>query len=398
MTEVDAERSLQDATDRSARSLQDATIAEADRALRLTVTATDGRARTGSVTTARGSFRTPCFMPVGTRGTVRALSSIDLEDLGAEIILGNTYHLMLRPGADVVAELGGLHGFAQWGGHLLTDSGGFQVFSLEPKVTDEGATFRSTYDGSLHVLTPESAVTVQRQLGSDIQMVLDICPPLPAPIEVIRTAVDRTADWAARARAEFRRTDDGRARAQFGIVQGGVDADLRVESAGLTTAVGFDGYGIGGFSVGEPRDEMLPALAATTAALPDDQPRYLMGVGDPRGLLEGIALGVDMFDCVLPTRLARHGTILTDAGRMNLRNARYARDPVPLDPTCACVVCGRWSRAYLRHLLQVQEPTAARLLTLHNIHWTLHLVQRARDAIEAGTLAALRAEIAERWD
>jgi queuine tRNA-ribosyltransferase len=397
-------RSLQDATigslrDATTESLQAATIGPgAARKVDLAVTATDGRARTGVVTTARGTFRTPCFMPVGTRGTVRTLSSIDLEELGAEIILGNTYHLMLRPGADVVAELGGLHGFAQWPGHVLTDSGGFQVFSLEPKVTDEGATFKSTYDGSSHVLTPESAVEVQRLLGSDIQMVLDVCPALPAPDAVIRDAVERTASWAARARAAH---EPGRAtsgQAQFGIVQGGVDPELRVESAQRTVAIGFDGYGIGGFSVGEPRDEMLPALDATTAVLPEDRPRYLMGVGDPRGLLEGIALGIDMFDCVLPTRLARHGTILTDAGRMNLRNARYARDPEPLDPTCDCPVCGRWSRAYLRHLLQVQEPTAGRLLTIHNIHWTLDLVTRARSAIEHGRLDQLRAEVAERWD
>jgi queuine tRNA-ribosyltransferase len=367
-------------------------------AIQLGIEAVDGRARTGTVTTARGSFRVPCFMPVGTRATVRTLSSADLEDLGAEIILGNTYHLMLRPGADVIAELGGIHGFAAWPGHVLTDSGGYQVFSLNPKVSDEGAVFRSTYDGSRHLLTPESAVAVQRLIGADIQMVLDVCPPLPSPPAVLRSAVDRTADWAARAQAAHRPgRDQGDRQALFGIVQGGADPDLRKESAERTMAVGFDGYGIGGFSVGEQRDEMVPALAATTAVLPADQPRYLMGVGDPRGLVEAIAVGVDMFDCVLPTRLARHGTVLTTAGRLNLRNARHARDPGPLDPTCRCPVCGRWSRAYLRHLLQVSEPTAGRLVTLHNLHWTLALVAEARRAIAAGTLAELRRRVADVW-
>jgi queuine tRNA-ribosyltransferase len=370
-----------------------------DRSLaQLTVESVDGRARAGTVTTRRGAFRTPCFMPVGTRAAVRTLSAADLEDLGAEVILGNTYHLMLRPGADVVAGLGGIGRFAAWPGHVLTDSGGYQVFSLAPKVTDEGVRFRSTYDGSTHVLTPESAVAVQRQLGADIQMVLDVCPPLPAPPGVLRAAVDRTADWAARALAAHRPgRDEGDGQALFGIVQGGDDPDLRVESAERTIGLGFDGYGIGGFSVGEERARMLPALDATTEALPAGRCRYLMGVGDPRGLVEAIALGVDMFDCVLPTRLARHGTVLTGGGRLNLRNAAHARDPGPLDPACACSVCGRWSRAYLRHLLQVGEPTAGRLLTIHNVHWTLRLVERARAAIVAGTLAALRAEVAEAW-
>jgi queuine tRNA-ribosyltransferase len=364
----------------------------------LRVEATDGRARAGVVTTRRGTFNTPCFMPVGTRATVRALSSLDLEELGAEVILGNTYHLMLRPGADVVAELGGIGRFSAWPGHVLTDSGGYQVFSLGPKVNDEGVTFRSTYDGSTHVLTPESAVEVQRQLGADIQMVLDVCPPLPSPPAVLRAAVERTAAWAARAHDAHRPgRERGDGQALFGIVQGGDDPTLRVESAERTVALGFDGYGIGGFSVGEERVRMLPALDATTAVLPVEQCRYLMGVGDPRGLIEGIARGVDLFDCVLPTRLARHGTVLTSAGRLNLRNAAHSRDPGPLDPTCTCPVCGRWSRAYLRHLLQVGEPTAARLVTIHNVHWTLHLVARARAAIIAGTFDAFAADVAAAW-
>jgi queuine tRNA-ribosyltransferase len=364
----------------------------------LAVEAVDGRARAGTVTTARGTFRTPCFMPVGTRGTVRTLSSADLEDLGAEVVLGNTYHLMLRPGADVVAALGGIGGFSAWPGHVLTDSGGYQVFSLDPKVTDEGARFRSTYDGSRHLLTPESAVEVQRLLGADIQMVLDVCPALPSTEAVLRAAVDRTALWAGRALAAHRPgREAGDGQALFGIVQGGDDPGLRIESVERTVGLGFDGYGIGGFSVGESREKMLPALDVTTVALPADRPRYLMGVGDPRGLIEGIALGVDLFDCVLPTRLARHGTVLTAAGRLNLRNAVHARDPGPLDPDCACPVCRRWSRGYLRHLLQVGEPTARRLATIHNVHWTLDLVTRARAAIVAGTFERLRVEVARVW-
>ncbi len=355
-----------------------------------------GAARTGRVTTARGSFATPCFMPVGTRGAVRTLAADDLEDLGAEIVLGNTYHLMLRPGADVVARLGGLHGFTDWRGHVLTDSGGYQVFSLKPKVDDEGATFSSTYDGSSHHLSPEGAVDVQVALGGDIQMVLDVCPPLPSPDPVIRSAVDRTALWADRARKAFlahERPDLN----QFGIVQGGTDLGLRAESAERTVAIGFDGYAVGGLSVGEDRSAMLPALESALAGLPADRPRYFMGLGDPTGIVEAVARGVDMFDCVLPTRLGRHGTLLTSEGRLNLRNSRFAEDPSPIDPDCGCGVCARWSRGYLRHLLTVSEPTAPRLLTLHNVAWTFAFVDRLRAAIVAGTLDALRAEVAAVW-
>jgi queuine tRNA-ribosyltransferase len=361
-------------------------------ALALRVDARDGAARATTITTARGTFRTPCFMPVGTRGAVRHLAADDLASLGFEVVLANTYHLMLRPGADVVADLGGLHGFMDWSGHVLTDSGGFQVFSLEPKVDDDGVTFRSTYDGSSHRLTPEDAVAIQEQLGADIQMVLDVCPPLPSPPQVVRIAVDRTAAWASRARAAHRREG----QALFGIVQGGVDAALRRESAERTLALDFDGYGIGGLSVGESREEMLAALAAALEVLPADRPRYLMGVGDPVGLIEAVALGVDLFDCVLPTRLARHGTVLTSTGRLNLRNARFARDDGPLDPE-GPDVSQRWSRAYLRHLLTVNEPTAGRLLTLHNLAWLGGLVERTRTAIEEGGLDALRREVATHW-
>ncbi|MTA19163.1 MAG: tRNA guanosine(34) transglycosylase Tgt [Actinobacteria bacterium] len=361
--------------------------------------ATDGFARTGVVHTARGSFRTPCFMPVGTRAAVRTLTSADLEKLGAEVILGNTYHLMLKPGADLIERFGGLHGFADWHGHVLTDSGGFQIFSLEPKVNDEGATFKSTYDGSYHHLSPEGSVEVQQKLGSDIQMVLNVCPPLPSSEAVVRAALERSVLWAGRAKAAHAPAREaGSKQAQFGIVQGGVDVDMRTESAERTLEIGFDGYGIGGLSVGETRAEMLPALAAVTEVLPADRPRYLMGVGDPVSIVEAVALGVDMFDCVLPTRLARHGTILTSSGRMNLRNARFADDPEPLEPGCTCEACSRWSRAYLRHLLMVSEPTAARLTTIHNVHWLLRLMEGAQAAIVAGTYDQFRASVASVWD
>jgi queuine tRNA-ribosyltransferase len=361
--------------------------------LSVDVEATAGPARATAITTARGTVTTPCFMPVGTRATVRAVETADLEALGAQIVLGNTYHLLFRPGPEVIEAHGGLHGFAGWDGHVLTDSGGYQVFSLSPKVDDEGVTFRSTYDGDEHRLTPEGAVAVQTALGADIQMVLDVCPPLPSPRDVVRAAVDRTADWAARARVAFEKLADP-ARNQFGIVQGGVDPDMRVESAQRTVEIGFDGYGIGGLSVGESRDEMLPALAAVIEHLPADRPRYLMGLGDPLGIVESIALGVDLFDCVLPTRLGRHGTLLTSEGRINIKNRRFATDAGAIDPACGCRVCGRYSRAYLRHLANVNEPTAARLATLHNLAWTLALTDRARTAVRSGSLDALRSEIA----
>jgi queuine tRNA-ribosyltransferase len=356
--------------------------------------ATDGAARVGRVITARGTFSTPAFMPVGTRGTVRLLDSADLDLLGAEIVLANTYHLMLRPGADTVASLGGLHRFTGWPGQMLTDSGGFQVFSLAPDVDEDGVTFRSTYDGSTHRLTPESAVVVQEKLGADIQMVLDICTGLPAPEEEIRLAAKRTLDWAARARETHSRSD----QSLFGIVQGGVSLELRSESAAETAALDFDGYGIGGLSVGEPRSDMLPALAAAIEQLPADRPRYLMGVGDPVSIIESVALGVDMFDCVLPTRLARHGTALTDSGRFQLKGSRYAADGEPVDPACGCSVCGRFSRGYVRHLLMIGEPTGGRLLTVHNLYWLLRLVERIGDAVRSGTLGSLRAELAEVWE
>jgi queuine tRNA-ribosyltransferase len=280
-----------------------------------------------------------------------------------------------------------------WDRNVLTDSGGFQVFSLSPEVDDDGVTFRSTYDGTTHRLTPEDAVAVQAQLGADIQMVLDVCPPLPSPPEVLRTAVDRTASWAARAKAAHRREG----QALFGIVQGGVDPALRTESARRTVDIGFDGYGIGGLSVGESRPEMLEALNACVGELPVDRPRYLMGVGDPIGLAEAVARGIDLFDCVLPTRLARHGTVLTSTGRLSLRNAAFRDADGPLDPACPCPVCARWSRAYLRHLQMTGEPGSARLVTIHNVSWIFGLVDRLRCAVADGTLTTLRAELDEVW-
>jgi queuine tRNA-ribosyltransferase len=363
------------------------------RAVHLKVEATDGAARAGTATTGRGTYRTPCFMPVGTRGAIKHLSAADYERLGAQIVLGNTYHLMLRPGAEVIAHFGGLGRFAGWDGLTLTDSGGFQVFSLDPIVDDDGVTFRSTYDGSVHRFTPESAVAVQEAIGADIQMVLDVCPPLPSPPEVIRVAFDRTSAWAARARAAHRRSD----QSLFGIVQGGLDESLRAESARRTAELGFDGYGIGGLSVGETREEMLPALAAAIEHLPADRPRYLMGVGDPASLVEAVALGVDQFDCVLQTRLGRHGSALTSQGRVQLKAAREARSDEPIDPTCSCEVCRRHSRGYLRHLFQVGEPTASRLVSIHNVAWTFALMDRMRAAIVAGTFDQLRREVLARW-
>lgn len=368
-------------------------------ATRVELTATDGLARTGEVVTARGRYPVPAFMPVGTRGAVKALDSMDLEALGAGVVLGNTYHLMLRPGVETVAALGGLHRFSGWSGHMLTDSGGFQVHSLGPTVDDDGVTFSSIYDGASVRLTPEGAVEAQGRIGADIQMVLDVCVTLPAPLDVVRLALERTAAWAARAKEHHGRFEDRpEGQALFGIVQGGTDARMRSESAERTVALEFDGYGIGGLSVGEPRPAMLEALAATVPFLPADRPRYLMGVGDPLGLIESIALGVDQFDCVAPTRMARHGSLLTSLGRLNLRNAVHARSDEPIDPACPCPTCGRWSRGYLRHLLAVGEPTALRLLSIHNLSYLLRLMEEARSAISEGRFDALRRQVAEVWE
>ncbi len=357
------------------------------------VAATDGAARAGTATTARGTYTTPLFMPVGTRGAIKYLSADDYDRVGAQIVLGNTYHLMLRPRAELVERFGGLGRFTGWDGITLTDSGGFQVFSLDPRVDDDGVTFTSIYDGSSHRFTPEIAVDVQQRIGADITMVLDVCPPLPSTPEVIRLAVERTTAWAQRAKVAHSRPD----QALFGIVQGGASATMRRESAQQIVEIGFDGYGIGGLSVGETREEMLPALAAALEHLPTDRPRYLMGVGDPASLVEAVALGVDQFDCVMQTRLGRHGTAMTSAGRFQAKAARNAELDEPLDVDCSCEVCARHSRGYIRHLLQVGEPSAARLLSVHNVAWTIELMGKMRYAIASGTFDSMRRSVLEVW-
>jgi queuine tRNA-ribosyltransferase len=363
------------------------------RPARFQAEATEGQARAGWMETARGRVRTPCFMPVGTRGAVRLLEARDLEELGAQIVLANNYHLSMRPGPEVVGALGGLHGFTGWSGHFLTDSGGFQVFSLRPAVDDDGVTFRSTYDGSLQRFTPESVVASQELLGADIQMVLDVCTGLPATRAAIEQAGERTLAWAARARRAHQRPD----QCLFGIVQGGVELDLRRRYAERTAELDFDGYALGGLSVGEPHAQMMESIEAAIPALPADRPRYLMGVGDPLSLVEGIARGVDLFDCVLPTRLARHASALTSEGRFQVKAARFAKDDGPLDPACSCSTCARYSRGYLRHLFVVGEPTAGRLLTLHNLAWLTDLVAQARAAVVEGRLDTLRRRVTDTW-
>ncbi len=319
-------------------------------------------------------------MPVGTRAAVKAADADDLVSVGTEIVLANTYHLMLRPGGDVVEQMGGLHGFMDWSAPILTDSGGFQIFSLEPLIDEAGAKFRSVYDGSVVSLSPEDAVRIQEQLGADIVMALDICVGLPAETRHVSDAMQRTLRWGERCLAAHTRVD----QALFGIVQGGVDPDLRVESATKTAALGFPGFGIGGLSVGESPEERDLALEAAVSGLPGDKPRYVMGLGDTEGLLRAISRGADLFDCVIPTRLARHGRALTRNGDFNIRQARFETDQGPLDAACLCLACSRYSRAYLRHLVRMGEISGFRLLTIHNLRYTLDLVAGAGDAIGEG--------------
>ena len=350
----------------------------------LEVLGRDGEARAGVLTTPHGRVETPAFMPVGTKGTVKGLTPGDLRGAGAGMVLGNTYHLYLRPGSDLVHEAGGLHAFTGWKGPMLTDSGGYQVFSLAKtrRISEEGVEFASVYDGSPHVFTPELTTRVQEDLGADVAMVLDECPPAGATREYHADSLRRTARWAARCKKAHTRGN----QSLFGIVQGGLHPDLREESLSRTLEIGFDGYAVGGLSVGESREEMLATLAATAPNLPAEKPRYFMGIGDPVGILEVIALGVDMFDCVLPTRLARHGAALTPDGRLNLRNARHRRDFGPLDAECSCETCREgYSRAYLAHLVREDELLGHRLITLHNVHFTLELCRRARREILADT-------------
>jgi queuine tRNA-ribosyltransferase len=356
-----------------------------------TVTATDGAARAGVLQTAHGAVPTPAFMPVGTKGTVKSVDPDELRAIGTTILLGNTYHLHFRPGEEVVAELGGLHAFMGWDGPILTDSGGFQVFSLRDtllRVDDEGVTFRSVYDGSPARFTPQLAAGIQAALGSDVAMCLDICPPADVPRVELEEAVRLTTAWAERQRDAPRPPDQLR----FGITQGGADEELRSRSAAELVALDFDGYALGGLSVGEDRETMFEAVGWAAPLLPAAKPRYFMGIGDPEGILAVIARGVDMFDCVLPTRTARTGSALTWEGRLNLRNARFARDPRPLDDGCPCPACARFSRAYIRHLVNQQELLGSRLLSLHNLRFVLDLTAGARAAIERRGLADFTAD------
>jgi len=365
------------------------------------VTHTDGRARRGLMTTAHGVVETPAFMPVGTQGAVKGVTHRDLELLGAEILLTNTYHLYLRPGDDLIARRGGLHRFIGWSKPILTDSGGYQVFSLAARRTldEEGAHFRSHLDGSLHHLTPEKATDIQAQLGSDIAMVLDECLAHPADETAARESMARTTRWARRARDRFLALGDGRAsnvivsnpgQAQFGIVQGSIFPGLREESARDTVQTGFEGYAIGGLSVGEPIEVMYDIVSRTTPCLPVDRPRYLMGTGTPEDLLEAVARGIDMFDCVLPTRNARNGQLFTREGRINIKNARYAEDDRPPDEACGCYTCRTCSRAYLRHLFLAGEINASTLNTLHNLHFYVDTLRRIRESIAFGRFEDFR--------
>ena len=356
-----------------------------------TLEATDGAARAGVIRTAHGQIRTPAFMPVGTKGTVKTLMPAEVGDLGAEVILGNTYHLHFRPGEELIAELGGLHAFTGWNGPILTDSGGFQVFSLRDthvRVDDEGVTFRSVYDGSTEHLTPEGVAAIQTRLGSDIAMCLDICLPANVSRAEHVEAVRRTQLWAER------QVDASRAPGQlrFGIAQGGTDPALRGRSIEDLVALAFDGFALGGLAVGEDREAMLETVGWAAPMLPVGRPRYFMGLGDAEGILEVIARGIDMFDCVLPTRTARTGSALTARGRINLRNARYARDARPLEEGCGCPACNGFSRAFVRHLVNQHELLGLRLLTLHNLWFTLRLTAGARDAITRGAFDAYRAD------
>ncbi|MGH7277128.1 MAG: tRNA guanosine(34) transglycosylase Tgt [Candidatus Rokuibacteriota bacterium] len=366
-------------------------------ALTFELLATDGAARRGRVRTPHGTVETPVFMPVGTLGTVKSLTPDDLVEAGAEIILGNTYHLFLRPGHELIRELGGLHPFMAWQRPILTDSGGFQVFSLAKlrRIREEGVQFRSPVDGSPRFLTPELAVEIQHALGADIIHPLDECLAYPATREATERSLALTLRWARRSQARHAQGEG--AQALFGIVQGGTFPDLRARAVEETVALGFDGFAIGGMAVGEPKPAMYDLTELTAGRLPTGQPRYLMGVGKPDDLVEAVARGVDMFDCVLPTRNARNGQCFTADGPLTIKQARYTRDPAPLDEACACYACRRFSRAYLRHLFQAQELLAYRLLSLHNVHFFLRLMAQMREAIAGGTFAAFKARFFARY-
>ncbi len=354
--------------------------------LQFKLLSTEGIARRGQLTFPRGVVQTPAFMPVGTYGTVKAMTPEELKGIGAQIILGNTFHLMLRPGTEVVRAHGDLHDFMHWDKPILTDSGGFQVFSLAEmrKITEQGVQFQSPVDGSRHLMTPESSMQVQRELGSDIVMIFDECTPYPASQSEARESMQRSVRWAARSKAAHGTHN----AALFGIVQGGMYNDLRLESAQQLMEIGFDGYAVGGLSVGEPKEERDAVLTATTPVLPADKPRYLMGVGKPEDLVEGVRRGIDMFDCVIPTRNARNGFIFTRHGTLKIRNAKHQHDTRPLDEQCACYTCQHYSRAYLRHLDKCGEILGARLNTIHNLYYYQELMQSIRTALEHKQFAA----------
>ncbi len=350
----------------------------------------DKNARRGKVITLRGEIRTPAFMPVGTAGTVKAMYMEQVKDLGADIVLGNTYHLMLRPGAEEVAELGGLHDFMKWEGPILTDSGGFQVMSLSKlrKMSEEGVNFQSHIDGKSYMLTPERSIEIQTLLGANIRMILDECTPFPATEKQARDSMALSTRWAERSKKAFQLYDKGEGDALFGIVQGGVYENLRLESVSNLLDIGFDGYAVGGLAVGEGQEEMLKVLEFTVPALPEDKPRYLMGVGTPEDLVLAVARGIDMFDCVMPTRAGRHGLAYTRKGKVNLKNARHANDPRPLDEESDCPAASQYSRAYLHHLVRCGEYLSAMLLTWNNLHYYQSLMQEMRQNIEAGSFEA----------
>jgi len=356
--------------------------------VRFDLAATDGTVRAGTLSTPHGDVATPAFMPVGTRATVRALDPEDLTDAGAAMVLANTYHLMLRPGDGLIERMGGLHEFMAWQGPILTDSGGYQVFSLEPSLDEDGVTFRSTYDGSRVRMTPEDSVAVQERLGADIAMVFDHLVGLPAERGAVRDAMDRTLRWSERALVAHRRPD----QALFGIVQGGTDPDLRAESAAATAALGFPGFGIGGLSVGESAGDRNRAIEATVEHLPEGKVRYVMGLGDTEGVLDAVARGCDLFDCVWPTRLARHGKVLTRTGDFSIRRAEFAEDPRPIDESCPCRTCRNHSRAYLRHLRVTGELLVHRLLSIHNLTYTFGVMRGAREAVVEGRFGRFKAE------
>jgi queuine tRNA-ribosyltransferase len=358
----------------------------------LIITGRSGGARAGAVEFAHGVVETPAFMPVGTRGAVKGLDSADLVGVGAQMVLSNTYHLMLRPGAETVAAMGGLAAFQGWGGPTLTDSGGYQIFSLDPTITEDEAVFRSTYDGSEVRLSPEEAMRVQQLLGADVAMVLDVLIGLPAPDEAVQAALEQTLRWSRRCREVHTNPD----QALFGIVQGGVDPRLRAWSAKETAELCFDGYGIGGLSVGETPAERNLALEVTVPELPSDRIRYVMGLGDAEGVLDAVARGCDLFDCVWPTRLARHGRVLTPDGDFNLRRSEYITDQRPLHDECECLACSQVSRGYLRHLLITKELSVFRLLSIHNLAYTLGLMADTRAAIAAGTFAEHHQRVIDR--